>query len=99
MICKFLRNSPTVRIPSSKWYISKKTYTNDVYPDYCDGPAYIFTSDLAEIFFIKSLHTKMFPFEDVHIGMLAENLNVNFLDIQRYYDYWLVKNTTSIFSE
>jgi hypothetical protein len=41
----------------------------------------------------------MFVFEDVYIGMLAEDLNVKFIDIKAYYDFYLITNTTSIFSE
>jgi len=99
MICRFRSNSPTVRNPGSKFFVSEDMYSKDVYPFYCDGPAYLFTTDLAEMFYMRSLKTKMFVFEDVYIGMLAEDLNVKFIDIKAYYDFYLITNTTSIFSE
>jgi len=99
MICKIHRKAGVIRNPRNKFYVSKELYPKDVYPDYCDGPAYIFTADLAEMFYKRSLKTKMFVFEDVNIGMLAENLNVKFIDIDKYYDKYLLTKSDSLFSE
>jgi len=99
MICKMNRNATVVRNQASKFYVSLKTYPQEVYPDYCDGPAYLFTADLAKMFYIRSLYAKMYVFEDVNIGLLAKDLNVHFINIDRYYDYGLATNTISIFSE
>ncbi len=99
MICKINRNATVARNLANKFYVSLETYPHDVYPNYCDGPAYLFTADLAKIFYIRSLHAKMFVFEDVNIGLLAKDLNVHFINIDRYYDYSLVTNSTCIFSK
>ena len=55
MICKINRNASVVRNQKSKFYVSLETYPQDVYPNYCDGPAYLFTADLAKMFYIRSL--------------------------------------------
>ncbi len=99
MICKLNRNATVVRNLTNKFYVSPETYPHDVYPIYCDGPAYLLTADLAKMFYIRSLYAKMFVFEDVNIGLLAKDLNVHFINIDRYYDYYLVTNSTCVFSQ
>ncbi len=45
----------------------------------------MFTSDLAEKFLHQSLFTKPFVFEDVYVGMLADIVNSNLVDLRQNY--------------
>jgi hypothetical protein len=50
------------RNPKSKFYISKKQFNGATYDWYCEGSAYIFTTDLAKKFYDYSLDFYYPPF-------------------------------------
>ena len=79
------KNAPVCRDKSSKFYVDKKDFEKDFYPDYLDGEAYLFTSDLAQKFYSASLNVKNFVFEYVYIGLLTAKLNVTQKDISNKY--------------
>ena len=79
------KNAPVCRDKSSKFYVDRKDFEKDFYPDYLDGEAYLFTSDLAQKFYSASLNIKNFVFEDIYIGLLTAELNATQKDISNKY--------------
>ena len=59
---------------SGRYGASKEEYSKTIYPNYCNGPAYLLSSNLvdklAELLDIKNV-IKM---EDVYVGLLLENI-------------------------
>ena len=74
-----------VRNVNSKFYMSKSEFKEDFYGEYCDGPAYILTSDLNLSLYQKSLNTSLIKFEDVYVGVLAKRLSSTFVYINEKY--------------
>ena len=67
-----IRGVSPIRDLNSKFYVSEKEYPNPTYDPYIEGSAYLFTTDLAAIFYKKYLDFYYPPFsiwlEDVYIG-------------------------------
>lgn len=84
-ICNVNWNAPVKRIRNHKFYVSNKEFWFDYYEKYCDGPAYIFTNDLSRNLVYAAVHTELFRFEDVYIGMLASKLKCKFMDAKAKY--------------
>ena len=87
MLCLVLKNKPVIRYKYSKFFIPKSMHSNDFYPNYCLGGAYLFTTDLAEKFYTESFNKAYFIFEDVYMGLLAKKFNVKFVDLSQFYGY------------
>jgi hypothetical protein len=85
LICHFYKKAHVFRNKDSKFYLSKEEFKPDFFQPYCDGPAYLLTTDLAASFYNESANVKLFQFEDVYVGMLAANLNSTFINIERQY--------------
>ena len=86
--CNYFNDSPVIRKNSSKWYMSYEEYESDTYNQYCEGPAYTFTSDLAPSLLNISFHIKHLFLEDVYLGLLATHLKANFVPIYENYIYY-----------
>lgn len=73
--CKVMNTSP-FRFPLSKWYISRKQYSGDTFPDYISGPAYVITGDIfSKLYFATKTVPNIF-LEDVYInGLCREHIN------------------------
>ena len=58
-----------------KYGVSFEEYNRTTYPDFCNGPAYVLSSDmvpmLVEMFTVSKKHFKL---EDVYIGLLVEKM-------------------------
>ena len=65
-------DAPSLRI--GKHGVTNEEYNTSTYPNYCNGPAYLLSSDLVfkvvELFDVK----KPFKLEGVYIGMLIKNI-------------------------
>ena len=85
LLCESHVNAPVQRELNSKFYISYNEISKQYYSQYCDGPAYIFQGNLASSLYEASLHIKYFKFEDIYFGLLATNLNLNFIDLNVRY--------------
>lgn len=85
LLCYYYSSAPIMRRNDSKFYVSYNELNQSRYGQYCDGPAYIFTGDLAAPLYQASLDTKFFKFEDVYFGMLATKLNLRFINLQLKY--------------
>ena len=80
----------------SKWVVTREEYTNDKYPVYCSGWAYVMTPDVA----IKLLHAsrsiRYFWLEDVYVtGILAGAVGIRhdeFFDSRYDIKFFLNRN-------
>jgi hypothetical protein len=86
-LCRYYTNSKAIRFTNTKFYVSKEEYTPAVFPPYCDGPSYMFTTDLAGLYYYHSKYVKTFKFEDVYLAFLAMRLMSTYLDLDKFYYY------------
>ena len=57
-----------------KYGVSVNEYGKDTYPDFCNGPSYVLSSDLVSKLVELFDTVKPFKLEDVYIGMLVQKL-------------------------
>ena len=89
-------NAPIIRSTNSKWFISQDELNGNYYPLYSQGPAYMFTTDLAEKFYQESLQTQFFRFEDIYVGFLANRIRARFIALNKLYLDLLYESLASI---
>lgn len=77
----YYRKPPVVRSKLSKFYVASSEIFGEFYEPYHIGFAYIVTTDLCKSFYKVSLFTKLFPFEDVYIGLLAKKVRPKIVDL------------------
>ena len=70
ILCKYYKNSLVQRGIKSKFYMSIEEYPQKYFNPYCDGQAYILTTELVGKMFDVSLYIKQIKFEDVYIGVI-----------------------------
>ncbi|XP_067000408.2 beta-1,3-galactosyltransferase 5 isoform X2 [Anabrus simplex] len=77
------RNVSPYRDSSSKWYVPEWLYSQDVFPDFVSGTAYLMSRVAAKKLYDAALDTPLMPLEDVFLtgivasqglGMPLENL-------------------------
>ena len=57
----------------------------EIFPDYCNGPFEIATTNIIEKLYMKSYLTKVFFIDDAFEGLLANKIkNVTYLEAQHY---------------
>ena len=82
-------SGPVPRRKSSKFYISHENFNKNNFDPYCEGSAYVISSDMAETIYKLSLNVYWHPFstwlEDVYIGMLIKNISPRFINIASKY--------------
>jgi len=64
------------RNPRSKWYVSRETYPESRYPDYCSGAGYVVSKKANECIVTKLAGMKFMPREDVATGILAKACSI-----------------------
>lgn len=69
------------RSNKSKFYVSYEDFNQTYYDPYCNGLAYLITTDLASTLYSISAYRKPFIFEDVYVGMLAKMIKAKFYPI------------------
>lgn len=63
-----------IRNMKSHYFISKRQFQENKFPDFHTGPAYVLTSDIVQQLYHAALNETYFKLEDVFItGMLANN--------------------------
>ncbi|XP_070501525.1 uncharacterized protein [Chironomus tepperi] len=73
------------RDPQSKYYISYDEFADSVFPDFTSGPAYLMTSDCAELIYNETLEHKYLKLEDVFItGIIASQLHIQRIDLKEF---------------
>lgn len=70
-------NRPVVRDPSSKWYVPKDMYPEEVYPTYLLGMGYVFSNDLPEKLVHVSKDIRPFNIEDAYVGACLKKLGLS----------------------
>ncbi|RNA16414.1 Beta-1-3-galactosyltransferase [Brachionus plicatilis] len=71
------QNAIILRDKKSKWFIKEEELNGKYYPSYHQGPAYMFSTDLAAKLYQTSLNTQFFRFEDIYLGVLANRAVLN----------------------
>ena len=90
------------RNPTSKFYFSYEDYPHDTYPPYCSGTAYVTSLSVAKQLYAVSKDVKLFPFEDVFIGLCLVKLKYGWTQIPGFAveptesTYCKIKRSTSI---
>lgn len=72
-----LWEKPMVKRGKEKWTISYEEYNNTLYPDFCPGFGFVLTFDVVNTFVDLFDDVRLFRFDDVYVGMLAERAGVN----------------------
>eukprot|EP00795_Rhopilema_esculentum_P013653 gene13653-4552_t len=70
--CNF--DSPVVRDPNNKWFVSTDDYEGTNYPGYCLGGGYVMSDDVLGRMIKMSYGRKLFPMEDLYVGLLIKSL-------------------------
>lgn len=79
-------NARVIYDTTYKWYVKENEFNSSHYPQYHQGPAYMMSTDMAKVFYNMSLYTSLFRFEDVYVGILAENYkNLRYVNIGHLY--------------
>ncbi|XP_074652844.1 beta-1,3-galactosyltransferase 5-like [Tubulanus polymorphus] len=87
-LCHRIHNNPVVRDVNSKWYISKREFSADIYPDYCAGNGYTFSNDITEELFSTAKSLPYFPMEDVFVtGIVRLQINANLVGSEQFHSH------------
>ncbi|CAI4230752.1 unnamed protein product [Auanema sp. JU1783] len=69
----------------SRWFISNRSYSPVVLPNYCSGPLYIIFPFTFTMLWKEIRHHKVFEVEDAYItGVLAEAAEIQLLDLDNF---------------
>lgn len=73
-----IEDAKPIRDPNSKWFVSTKDFSKDIYPVYVSGTAYVVSSDVIYDLYKTTLTIPAFPLEDVYItGLCAQKVNAS----------------------
>jgi len=64
------------RDPTHKWYVSKSVWSEDVYPDYCNGGGYVLSRKALGCLLSKVKTQAYIPSEDVSIGAAMQTCRI-----------------------
>ncbi len=77
LLCLVWYRMKVIRDPKSKWYIPKSEFSEDFFPTYCSGSAYVMSSDVVTGMYNASMDTPFFWVDDFYItGLLASKVKV-----------------------
>jgi hypothetical protein len=96
ILCRYYEHAPVFRDNSSKFYLSKEEHVQDYFDPYCDGPAYMLTTELLGKMYNASLYISQIKFEDVYTGILAKHLNASFVDLTPNYRHQVWYNWNNL---
>ncbi len=68
---KCVQDDPVVRGQGVKYSVSLSTFSGEVYPAYCRGPAYLISHHAVGRLLATSVDTRRFPLEDVFLTGLS----------------------------
>jgi hypothetical protein len=67
-----------VRSEDSQYFLPFEQFSESTFPDFVTGPAYLFSTGIAQSFFEKGMESRFLQLEDVFMtGVLAEAMNVS----------------------
>ncbi|XP_067835878.1 beta-1,3-galactosyltransferase 5-like [Heptranchias perlo] len=84
-------NSKPIRDQSSKWYVSKQEYPQDMYPPFCSGTGYVLSADLACRVWDVSSSVPKLKLEDVYIGLCLAKLKIQPVEIHSLQTFHITK--------
>ena len=77
LLCLVWYRMKVVRDPKSKWYLSKSEFSQDYFPTYCSGSAFVMTTDVMKAMYNASQFTPFFWVDDFYVtGLLAQKVGV-----------------------
>ncbi|CAH8839259.1 unnamed protein product [Trichobilharzia szidati] len=77
---------------NSKWEITNKEFSDNVFPTYCEGFGYVMDMKLAPYLYWCSMFTSPIWIDDVYVtGILAENLGIQRIPFQSGHGYYNLK--------
>eukprot|EP00057_Strongylocentrotus_purpuratus_P016664 XP_011671138.1 PREDICTED: uncharacterized protein LOC105441590 [Strongylocentrotus purpuratus] len=65
-----------IREVDSKWYTPESMFSDEKYPAYPEGHAYIMSADVAKMLYRVSTTVPIFPWEDVFVGMCLQEIGL-----------------------
>jgi len=68
------------RDPRSRWYVSRETFSEAVYPPYCSGAGYVVSKRFVQCMKSQIATMKYMPNEDVATGILARMCHIDPVD-------------------
>ncbi|CAH8444553.1 unnamed protein product [Schistosoma turkestanicum] len=77
-----IKNAKPFRALNSKWFISRQIYPFDSYPDYPLGGTMIFSRPVIITMNEQLRHMRLFPFDDVLIGIILEKLKIPIIHLE-----------------
>lgn len=85
LFCSPNKEMKVDRNVNSNFYVSENEYAREFFPYFCNGGAYLLSSDLPGMIYETSLYTKPFLTESIYIGILAEKLKTNIVSLKSKY--------------
>lgn len=79
----FFPSSAPMRHIVSKWYISLNEYPYHKFPPFIAAGCYILSQHSARLFYLGSKLIKLFRFDDIYMAILAHNIGINPMHIER----------------
>ena len=71
LLCMYYQMAFVKREKSSKFYLAKEEHLQDYFDPYCDGQAYMLTTDLVGKMYNASMNVTKIKFEDVYVGVIC----------------------------
>lgn len=71
-----IENARPKRFFNDPFYISLVDYPYDRYPSYLSSQCLLMTRYSSHLFYLSSLYTRIFPFDDVYLGLLAYSMSI-----------------------
>ena len=70
--------SRPVRVVNDRWFISEVDYPYSFYPSYVSSECFLMTRYNTHLFYLASQYTRLVPFDQIYLGLLAYVLSVDF---------------------
>jgi beta-1,3-galactosyltransferase 1 len=77
MLGKVLHDTRVFKKRGHKWFVPDYLFSGRTYPDYPVGSGYVLSFNAVKELYAESLRTPIYPYEDVFLGFLAEQINLN----------------------
>ncbi|XP_055384011.1 putative uncharacterized protein DDB_G0282133 [Condylostylus longicornis] len=86
-----------IRNKKSKYYVAPGQFSQQVFPQFTTGPAYLMSSDIIHDLFIKSLEQTYLKLEDVFTtGIVAQLLNIKRVHVNEFLNRRIAFNPCNI---
>ena len=83
LYCSTFKNQGPRRVKGDKWFVSEAQYPYRKYPPYCEGFAYVMSSDVTKKLYEASTLVKLYWIDDVYVtGFLALKTGIYHRDFE-----------------